>query len=174
MHRFRELLIESPDSNPITHGANTDYIDSEPDGVGKQRIEPVASQTNVDDDDDDQDFDEAAGRNSESSFNSFQFWKNPLPEIEVYAELLDSREATHKNEQGSYASSLIPELRVTDIERPDEVLYLSKQLSETTLDFDIEEEVSLNSSETLAENSMQDHERILAQVSGWLSVFFST
>lgn len=100
------------------------------------------------------------------TFNSFQYWKNPLPLINIDSEL---KEWTEDDKGVGSSSSGIPELRVTDVEKPDEVFYLSKEVSETMSD--VEEEISLNSSETLAENSIQDHEKILSQVRTLYSLF---
>ena len=94
-------------------------------------------------------------------FNSFQYWRNPPPSVDIVAELEEWGETAISKDQESSSSGL-PEVRVIDVEKPDEVLYFSKQLSETTSDF--EEEISLNSSETLAEHSIQDQSRILSQV----------
>ena len=104
------------------------------------------------------DTNETIDENSET-FNSFQYWKNPLPSINIDSEL---KELTEDNTIVGYSASEIPEVRVTDVEKADEILYLPKEVSETMSDF--EEEISLNSSETLAENSIQDHEKILSQV----------
>ena len=104
--------------------------------------------------------DENVDEHSET-FNLFQYWKNPLPLIDIDSDLTGWDQQDGIGTEGCSASG-IPEVRVTDSEKPDEVLYFSKELNETMSDF--EEEISLNSSETLAENSIQDHERILAQV----------
>ena len=95
------------------------------------------------------------------TFNSFQYWRNPPPSVDIVAEL-DEKEETAISKVPEPSPAGLPEVRVIDVEKPDEVLYFSKQLSETTSDF--EEEISLNSSETLAENSIQDQSRILSQV----------
>ena len=109
------------------------------------------------------------GDDNDEVFNSFQFWKSPLPEIEIDYGIATSPDQS-RNDVKHQRQASVPEVQVTDTEKPDEVIYLSKQLSET-FDFDIEEENSLNSSETLAENSLQEREYIHAQVS-WLA--FST
>ena len=98
---------------------------------------------------------------NDETFNSFQYWKSPLPEIDIDSELKEWSGANGSRGDVSAASGL-PEVRVTNAESTEEVFYLS--IMETMSDF--EKELILNSSETRAENSMQNHERILTQVSG--------
>ena len=101
--------------------------------------------------------------NQESElYNSFLYWKNPVAEIVFDSELLSLDETNSSKEHETKPS--VPELRITDADRPTGVVNLSKQLSETMSDFDIEEEVSLNSSEALHESAMQDHQRLCSQV----------
>lgn len=140
-----------------SQNVNEENYENEPQDLEELTTKPTRNAASIADNKD------TAEKNSET-FNSFQFWKSPLPEIDVDSESTELVK-TNGNKDQSTSASAIPELRVIDFEKPDEVLYLSKQLSETMSDFDIEEEISLNSSETLAEHSIRDHERILAQVS---------
>eukprot|EP00795_Rhopilema_esculentum_P001158 gene1158-15512_t len=104
----------------------------------------------------------ASDSNQESElYNSFLYWKSPVAEIVFDSEFL-SLDETNSSKAHEIKPSL-PELRVTDADKPTGVVNLSKQLSETMSDFDIEEEVSLNSSETLHESAMQDHQRLCSQ-----------
>ena len=131
-----------------------------------QKTEDTVKQRNVPVNISDSGTQNDTGDDNDEVFNSFQFWKSPLPEIEIDYDIASSTDQS-RNDVKHQRQANVPEVQVTDTEKPDEVIYLSKQLSET-FDFDIEGENSLNSSETLAENSLQERECIQAQVS-WLA-----
>ena len=107
-------------------------------------------------------------KDEEPEFNSFLYWKTPLPDVDLSSDVLVenlSSDSSNQNELSPIKNdATAPALHITDHDRSGEVALLAKQLSQTSFsDMDLEEEINLNSNVELG-NGYEERYKISNQV----------